>query len=560
MFIKQLDFISPKVTFYYQGSLYHSSILSGILSIISIIFIIILAVYYSLDIIDKKISNSFSFTSYVEDAPSYNINSSSFFHFINMAQNSNNSFNEGIDFTMFRIIGTYIYYESFIRIPSIKFIPHWLYGFCDNKTDTEGISHLIKYDFFGKCACIKKYYDINTKRYYDVGDSNFVWPHIAHGTFHENSINYNIIVDSCSEETIGEILGNNYHCRVGAEIGKFYSNVTGTRVFQLYFLNNLMNILEYKNPYKEFIFRLESPFSSTQYSANELNFNPSFLTTHKGLIFDDIKEDISYSYDRNDVYIGNRDQAQIFASYTFFLKNIVNYYERSYKRVQDVVSNIGGIYKFVTIVAIYINSLYSNYIVLSDTLLLLHNSISEEKNSNEKKRRERKFNSHLKDNEKDIKNNEKNIKSRPSEKSAIKTSERKNLSKLDNSNRKNSKIMNENSKSYNNIIKENTQTNLDLNINNKKDNLEKTNELIEKMDTKKYIEKRHNFCTFMLYKITCGKKYNYYDIYRDFRTKIISEEHLIKNHLKIYNLLKVTERKRYKKRNSFQLNNLMKMI
>ena len=120
--------------------------------------------------------------------------------------------------------------------------------------------------------------------------------------------------------------------------------------------------------------------------------------------------------------------------------------------------------------------------------------------------------------------------------------------------------MNESSKSYNNIIKENIQTNIDLNINNKEDKLEKTNDFIEKMDTKKYIEKRHNFCTFMLYKITCGKKYNYYDIYRDFRTKIISEEHLIKNHLKIYNLLKVTERKRNKKRNSFQLNNLMKMI
>ena len=103
MFIKQFDFVSPKVTFFFQGSLYHSSILSGILSIISIIFIIILVVYYILEIIQREDPNSFSFTSFIEDAPIYEINTSSLFHFINIVQNGENSFNEGIDFTMFRI-------------------------------------------------------------------------------------------------------------------------------------------------------------------------------------------------------------------------------------------------------------------------------------------------------------------------------------------------------------------------------------------------------------------------------------------------------------------------
>ena len=555
MFIKQFDFISPKVTFYFHGLLHHSSILSGILSIISMIFIIILVVYYSLEIIERNDPNSFSFTSFIEDAPIYEINTSSLFHFINIAQNSNNSFNEGIDFTMFRIIGTQIYYEAFMKLPSIKYIPHWLYGLCDNKTDTEGVSHLIKYDFFGKCACIKKYYDTKTKAYYSVGDPNFVWPKIGHGTFHENSTLYSIMVDSCSEETIGEILGNKYHCRAGAEIGQFYRNVTGTRVFQLYFINNLINVLDYANPNKQFIFRIESPFSSTQYSSNEVNFNPSLLKTHKGLIFDDIKEDISYSFDRNDVYIGDRGQVNIYASYTFFLKNIMNYYERNYKRIQDIISIIGGIYKFITIVAIYINSLYSNYIVLSDTLELLHSSIHVEKNRIEiKSNNKKKLYSHLRDDEKDIKNIEKNIKTNEKKKS----SERQKFVKLDNTNIKNSKVLNDNSKSNNNIIKENTQPNIDLN--NKKDSLEKEDDLIKKMDTKKRIEQKKNFFAFLIYKITCGKKFSYYNVYKDFRLRIISEEHLIKNHLNIYNLLRVTERKRSYRRNSYQLKDLIKLV
>ena len=59
MFIKNLDYLSPRVTFYHKGFLSHSSICSGILSIIAIVFVIILVVYYFLEIIDKKIQKHF---------------------------------------------------------------------------------------------------------------------------------------------------------------------------------------------------------------------------------------------------------------------------------------------------------------------------------------------------------------------------------------------------------------------------------------------------------------------------------------------------------------------
>ena len=41
---------------------------------------------------------------------------------------------------------------------------------------------------------------------------------------------------------------------------------------------------------------------------------------------------------------------------------------------------------------------------------------------------------------------------------------------------------------------------------------------------------------------------------------MISEEHLIKNHLKIYILLRVTERKRLNMRNSYQLKDLINLV
>ena len=36
---------------------------------------------------------------------------------------------------------------------------------------------------FEKSACIKKYFNNSTKNYSDIGDSNFEWPKIDHGTF-----------------------------------------------------------------------------------------------------------------------------------------------------------------------------------------------------------------------------------------------------------------------------------------------------------------------------------------------------------------------------------------
>ena len=109
MFLKKLDFISPKITIYYNGSLKHSSIVSWILSIISVLFIIFMTLYYFFDIIQKKNPIVNHIESHIDDAPIYKVNSSSFFHFLNMVSVGNIKGNDGIDFTKLRIIGSKSY-------------------------------------------------------------------------------------------------------------------------------------------------------------------------------------------------------------------------------------------------------------------------------------------------------------------------------------------------------------------------------------------------------------------------------------------------------------------
>ena len=73
MFIKYLDYLSPNITFYYKGFLSHNSIGSGIISIISILCLILLATYFSLEIFLKEDPTNYYYNIFIEDSGIYQI-------------------------------------------------------------------------------------------------------------------------------------------------------------------------------------------------------------------------------------------------------------------------------------------------------------------------------------------------------------------------------------------------------------------------------------------------------------------------------------------------------
>ena len=187
---------------------------------------------------------------------------------------------------------------------------------------------------------------------------------MAHGTFHKNSIGYSVIVEGCKDDTLNLISDERIKCK--NDTTKYFTTA------YFYFINNYIDVLNYKNPTTKFLYRIENGVYAHEYYINNLNFNPSKVSTHNGLIFDNEENEESYIYDRNDVSSASGDE--IYIAYSIWLKSDMHYYERDYKRVQDVMSNIGGISQFVIIVATYINSFYNKYIVLKDTDQLLFSS------------------------------------------------------------------------------------------------------------------------------------------------------------------------------------------
>ena len=389
MFIKYLDFLSPRITFYHKGLLSHSSMLSGIISIIAITCIIILGIYYSSEIIERKNPNISYYKNFEKDAGIFQINTSSLFHFVSIAQIYKGvSTMEELDFTSLNVVGVQSYTEGFIsayKKSGIKSFDHWLYGYCNKEINTEGLDDLITYEYFNKSACIKKYYNYTEQKYYDIGDPKFIWPDIAHGTFNESNKLYGLYTIKCDNKIINDILGTGYQCKNDSEVDNYLKPKKGSKVLHFHFINTYINALDYNNPVNKYFYRIESPLYKNQYTINSINLNPALANTNKGLVWNNIKEDISYTFERNDAYISNNEGNGLYMGYIFFLKNIQEYYERTYKKVQDVVSNIGGINQAVTIIAIIINSLYHNFVVLSDTETLLHSSIYIEKKNHRKK-------------------------------------------------------------------------------------------------------------------------------------------------------------------------------
>ena len=202
------------------------------------------------------------------------------------------------------------------------------------------------------------------------------------------------------------------------------------------------------------------------------------------------------------------------------------FYERTYQRVQDIFSYIGGVNSIINILAIMINRIYNKFITLCDTEKILLSLINSEKINNI---------------------NIKSIK--------IKNLAEKNII---NNSKKNREILHLNNMDMKEDIIEQNKSDINLEKSNnffilnsynnipeqiKKKLMNDENQNIYKIKKKNSTERKENFFDFILFILSCGKKNNNFGIYDKFRKTILSEECFIKNYLNIYNLITTKEKK-----------------
>ena len=103
MMFSKLDLITPKISLFFKGKKTHSSVFSGILTLISYIIILIISVYFSLDLIKRQNPGVYFLNRFIEDAGFFPLNSSSMFHFFQFTLEDNSI--DIVDFNAITIVG-----------------------------------------------------------------------------------------------------------------------------------------------------------------------------------------------------------------------------------------------------------------------------------------------------------------------------------------------------------------------------------------------------------------------------------------------------------------------
>ena len=529
MSLKLVDLLSPPITLYSNGELCHSSSFSGILTIFAYSILIAMSFYFTLNLIQRENHPSaFYFNRYVDDAGFFPLNYKSMFNFVQILDTGTNA-PTPIDFNSFRIIGLRLQIELYTASDrDLSKMEHWLYGNCNNESDTIGIGHLITMDYFTGSACIRKYYNKDEKKYYSTDEQGFIWPSLDKGCSHPDRTFYGIIVERCRNDSLKS------DCKSNEEI----ENYALTRAVGFQILDHYADVYNYQEPLRKYFYNVQNGIFEGSYTTNHLNFNPVTVKTFNGLIFDNKIEELSYYFEQNEKVTTNweTEDEGIYVSFYFWMQNRMQYYERSYEKIQDVFVDIGGMCNSILFLAAALNKLVCKYFTILDTENILikadhkiANSIHNTENNNNTEDIKKKvipFDNTL--NEKNSENVITNIKKYDYNSS-------NNTDKNDKYNQ---------SSAMKNIITNNylmgNENNL-VKIINKEKEIKKQNILsIKKTKTFHPIKKiPFNFFNYLSY-IMCNKK-NKILIYEEFRKKVLSEEYMIQNYLDVYGLKSICE-------------------
>ena len=385
-FLSKFDYISPPITLYYKNQKHHSSIISTIISLFSMFLILFLSIILSLDFFLHKNPTAYFYRKFVKDTGIFPFNSSSLFHFISIGDMN------FYDKKAFSIIGINFDRDLLLDIRNESKFSHWIYDFCD-------ISDIGKknYEFLGEdepkyknAFCIKKYFDNQTKKIIHSNEPNFQYPQYEHGNGNRNEVFYGIFVKRCQNNS--EI--NDFFCYDDKKIDEM---ILSSKSYAIYFLDQYVNLENYKNPINFFFHEVLNNYTNYSYTVNVLNFHPCMIKTRAGIIFEQKSLKQSYIYDLNEkvlYYKGNRDD-YIYGSFYFSMDNIQDIYDRKFKMMQDICASIGGLFNLIKIVSFLINynfykfKLYSNLFndinfkyrnqrkkILSSTLSLNFNNLS----------------------------------------------------------------------------------------------------------------------------------------------------------------------------------------
>ena len=539
MFLRKIDMLSPKITLYYKQKNTHASIISGILTIIACLFIFSFGIRYFAKYIRKENPTAYYFNRYIEDVGTFSFKDFYFFNYIQLIRTISRQTVE-MDFNKIEIIGLNVTIDNYADYG--ENISHWIYGKCDNEINIKGIESLLNKETFYKSACLKKFYNNKTNQYYDINDNKFEWPDISHGASHHNTSYYGVIIKKCFNSTFR--IKNFGLCSSETEITNYLNNA----YLSFNIMDHNIDLLNYKNPITNFFYAVTNALSKDSYIINNLNYNPGLIRTIDSVFLESALEQSIYFFHENSKTTTILENTDILCAFYIWMQNSQQFYERRYKKLQDLLSEIGGFANLIMMIAYCINYLIARFNMLIDTKELISNIIKKDISIYENIVKKQSLKKYIDGNNNKQNEDNSNINIIESENNQNIIINKENIDKGKD---KDKKII------INRINVINSNKGEETNRMNKKDDFiekeivkihkSRTFAKIRRMSTKKLTIKRDfasisdnvffSCFSYFFYIMFCKRNNSKIKYYEELRRLIISEECMIQNYLNIYKLL-----------------------
>ena len=380
MVLNKIDFLSPHITLFFYEKRAHTSNMGGFLVLTMLSLSVAYIIYLLYIVIAHKNATSIFFQRFEWEAGYYSLNSSSFFHFIQIFTPENGGY---FDEYNPRLIYTYTtFVHSDFKESDLGLYDHWVFDKCRKNIDDKDIdqSLLSNVDNFTNSVCIRYYYNSKIRQYFPLEDKEFIWPNLEHGAARRNNVYLTTIVQKCSNNSvINKIFGN---CPSQNEIDKYINRFFA---IYLYFTDIQIDPLNYKKPIQKYLNTITSGIGTKQtFVENYIQFSPLQIRTKEGDFFSRTRDEKSFSFNMNRKGTASNSE-EFFKLVKFYhlIQNNMQIYERRYNNIFDILPQIGGGIQFLFYIFFWINYIYDKYIVAYDTNSLFFNVKEPKKNIKE---------------------------------------------------------------------------------------------------------------------------------------------------------------------------------
>ena len=296
MSLKDLDYLSPKISLFYYGRRRHSANFGGILTIIMLVLCILYITYLFLEVYLHSSSTIQYYRHFFRDQYIYLFNNTKgIFHYFQIYNPKNNSYVSSFNPKYIRMFMSKIQEQYKSEPELLNETEHWVYDNCRDGIDNKFMSkELFKNSSFQNGLCLRYYYNSENKNYYPIEDNeNFQYPNLTSSVL--NGV-YSIgtIIEKCyNNSVLTKIFGP---CGSEEEIDDYFDN---NYDINFNILTNEVSPSNYDNHIYGFIYGISNPLKKKKVIENNIMISPLKIDINGGIFFPQRKLNQTYTFYEN---------------------------------------------------------------------------------------------------------------------------------------------------------------------------------------------------------------------------------------------------------------------